>query len=58
MVDKQEVRRQALRDADAEYHRLCMDIQEPTVPDEELRLDELAEAISALTRAVEDLRSR
>lgn len=41
-----------LREADAEYHRLCIDVQEPTVAREELRLDEMAAAVERLARAI------
>lgn len=42
-----------LKQADAEYHRLCIDIQEPTLALEELRLDadELAVVAERLSRA-------
>lgn len=46
-----------LQDADADYHRLCIDLQAPTVPLEQLPLDELADAARAIIAAVEDLRS-
>lgn len=45
-----------LRAADAEYHRLCIDIQEPDLRRSDLRLDELAAAVAALAAAVERLR--
>lgn len=45
-----------LRDADAEYHRLCIDVQEPMLPREELRLDEMAAAVDRLATAVARLR--
>lgn len=48
----------ALRNADAEYHRLCIDIQEPDLPAERLPLDELAGAVAQLVQAVERLQKR
>jgi len=48
----------ALRDADAEYHRLCVEIQEPDVSADRLPLDELASATAELTAAIERLRTR
>jgi hypothetical protein len=48
----------ALREADAEYHRLCIDIQEPDVPASQLPIEELVSAVAALSSAVERLRSR
>ena len=42
----------ALRQADAEYHRLCIDIQEPCVPRSELPLEELALAVERLAAAI------
>ncbi len=48
----------ALRDTDAEYHRLCIDVQEPLVALDELRLDEMATAVDRLARAIARLRER
>ncbi len=48
--------REALRRADEEYHRLCIDIQEPMVAGEQLRLDELAAAADGLRQAIAELR--
>ena len=47
-----------LRDADAEYHRLCIDVQEPMVPLEELCLDEMATAVDRLASVIARLRQR
>ncbi len=48
----------ALREADREYHRLCIDIQEPDVPAEQLPLDELASVIAHPEDAARQLLTR
>jgi hypothetical protein len=48
----------AKRYADAEYHRLFINIQEPDVAADDLPLDDLTAAVAALTSAVERLRTR
>lgn len=45
-----------LRDADAEYHRLCIEIQEPDASASSLPLDELAGAVDSLRAAIDHLR--
>jgi hypothetical protein len=47
-----------LRGADDEYHRLCIDIQEPDVPAADLPLEELAEAARRLSESVQRLIAR
>lgn len=47
-----------LRAADAEYHGVCIDVQEPILPVEALRLDELAAAVERLSRAIAQIRER
>ncbi len=47
-----------LRGADAEYHRLCIDVQEPIVALDQLRLDEMATAVDRLASAIARLRER
>ena len=45
-----------LREADAEYHRLCIEIQEPDVPISELPLEELEQAVSRLAASIRGIR--
>ena len=47
-----------LRRADSEYHRLCIDIQEPDVLATELPLEGLAESIRLLSDSVQRLTAR
>ena len=47
-----------LRKADWEYHRVCIDIQEPNVPVEDLPLEELGEVARSLSNSVERLLAR
>ena len=47
-----------LRQADAEYHRLCIEIQEPYVPKSELPLEELELAVDRLAAAIRAIRGQ
>ena len=47
-----------LRGADADYHRLCIDIQEPCVATSELLLEELEQVVARLAAAIKVLASR
>lgn len=47
-----------LRDAGAKYHRLCIDVQQPFVAVDELRLDEIATAVDRLASTIARLRER
>ena len=48
----------AIQDADAEYHRLCIDLHDPMVPIEELPLEELAATAQRIVTAIEGLQSQ
>lgn len=50
-------RLEELRNADADYHGLCVDIQEPMLAIEQLRLEEMRAAVERLAAAIEALLS-